>query len=339
MSQPTVLILGAAGRLGHAAVLAFASAGWRVLAQQRKDHALPAGVERLDTPLQDTATLASRAAGATVVLYGVNPLYDRWDAELMPLARLGMDVAERLGALFMLPGNVYNFGPTMPALLGTDTPQPGGTTKGLQRVALESELRARTAQGRMKAVVLRAGDFYGAGSGSWFDQALVKDIAAGKLVYPGPLDTPHAWAYLPDLARAFVAVAGRAAWGEAPAFETLHFAGHTYTGRELIAGLQEAAAGLGLQPARGWRVAGLPWGLIRLMGLVRPVWRELARMRYLWVVPHAIDGRSMDAAVGVLPATPPARALRAALAELQRPAQAGPHFAQNAPTPPITKLS
>ena len=30
----------------------------------------------------------------------------------------------------MLPGNVYNFGPDMPALLRTDTPQPGGTTCG-----------------------------------------------------------------------------------------------------------------------------------------------------------------------------------------------------------------
>jgi nucleoside-diphosphate-sugar epimerase len=323
MPQPTVLILGAAGRLGHATVLAFASAGWRVLAQQRRAPTLLAGVEHITTPLQDTATLAARAAGATVVVHAVNPPYDRWDAELLPLARLGMDVAERLGATLMLPGNVYNFGPQMPALLRTDTPQPGGTTKGLQRVALETELRLRTTQGRMKAVVIRAGDFYGAGSGNWFDQAVVKDIAAGKLVYPGPLDVPHAWAYLPDLARAFVAVAGRAAWGEAPAFENLHFAGHTLTGRELVAGLQDAAASLGLQPARGWRVAGLPWGLIRTVGLLRPVWRELARMRYLWQVPHALDGSALDAAVGVMPATPPARALRLAVAELQPPAPAG----------------
>jgi hypothetical protein len=59
----------------------------------------------------------------------------------------------------------------------------------------------------------------------------------------------------------------------------------------------------------------MPWGLIRAVGLVKPMWRELARMSYLWRVPHALDGTSLQAAVGSLPGTPPARAMRQALAE------------------------
>jgi len=316
MSHPTVLILGAAGRLGSAAVQAFAAAGWRVLAQQRKTTPLPAGAEAVTIALGDTAALAARAAGARIVVYGVNPLYDRWDAELLPLARQGMDVAEALGATLLLPGNVYNYGPSMPPLLREDTPQPGGTSKGLQRCAMEAELRERTGRGRMKAAIIRAGDFYGCGRGSWLDEAIAKDIASGKLVYPGPLDLPHAWAYLPDLARAFVAVAGRHANGAGPAFEDLLFAGHTLTGREMLAAVEAAASELGLRPANGWRVSGMPWGLIRVIGLFKPVMRELARMSYLWRVPHAIDGSSLERAVGVLPTTPPARALRLALADL-----------------------
>jgi nucleoside-diphosphate-sugar epimerase len=322
MKQPTVLILGAAGRLGSAAVQAFAAAGWRVLAQQRKATPLPPGVERLSIALNDTATLAAQAAAAQVVVYAVNPLYDQWDNELLPLARLGMDIAEKLGATLLLPGNVYNYGPAMPALLRADTPQPGGTTKGLQRCAMEAELRQRTTRGRMKAAVIRAGDFYGQGRGNWFDLAITKDIARGKLVYPGPLDLPHAWAYLPDLAGAFVAVARRAVRGEAPTFEELLFAGHTLTGRELLAGIEAAADSLGLQTAGGWRVAGLPWGLVRVIGLFKPLMRELARMSYLWRMPHAIDGSSLERAVGTLPTTPPARALRLALADLQVAASA-----------------
>jgi nucleoside-diphosphate-sugar epimerase len=317
MSHSTVLILGAAGRLGSAAVLSFAAAGWRVLAQQRKTTPLPDGVQGVSIALNDTAALAACAAGAQVVIYGVNPRYDRWDVELSPLARQGMDIAEALGATLLLPGNVYNYGPDMPELLREDTPQPGGTTKGLQRCAMEAELRERTQRGQMKATVIRAGDFYGHGRGSWFDQAIVKDIASGKLVYPGPLDLPHAWAYLPDLARAFVAVAERSARGDAPAFEELLFAGHTLTGHELLAEIERAAAGLGLRPAGGRRVAGLPWGLIRVIGLFKPVMRELARMSYLWRVPHAIDGSSLERAVGALPTTPQARALCLALADLQ----------------------
>ena len=165
--------------------------------------------------------------------------------------------------------------------------------------------------------MIRAGDFYGGGSGNWFDQALVKDIGKGRLIDPGPLDVPHAWAYLPDLARAFVAVAERAAQGAAPAFEQLHFAGNTWTGQSLLADLQAAADSLGLHPVGGWRIGGMPWGLIRAVGTVHPLWRELARMRYLWSVPHRLDGQSLADAVGPLPATPPSTALRHALMALR----------------------
>jgi nucleoside-diphosphate-sugar epimerase len=256
------------------------------------------------------------------VVHAVNPPYTQWDTEMLPLARLGMEVAERLGATFVLPGNVYNFGPDMPALLRTDTPQPGGTTKGRQRCALEAEMRARSAGGRMKAVVIRAGDFYGSGRGNWFDQAIAKDIAKGRIVYPGPLDVVHAWAYLPDLARAFVAVAARRS---APAFEVLHFAGHTCTGAQLVSGLQAAAEALGLRPTSGWRHGRMPWGLIRTVGTVYPLWREFARMRYLWQVPHALDGSSLSAAVGPLPATPLQAALRQSLLDLRLAAPAPAH--------------
>lgn len=266
----------------------------------------------IDTALADTEALARRAAGARTVVYAVSPIYTRWDAELLPLARQGMAVAERLGARFMLPGNIYNFGAGMPARLFEDTPQRATTRKGRQRCQLEDELQARAAQG-LASVVIRAGDFYGAGSGSWLDQAIVKDLGRGKLVYPGSLDVPHAWAYLPDLARAFVAVAER---DDAPPFQRLHFTGHTLTGHDLLAAIDVAAVLLGLRPAAGFRRCGLPWGLIRTIGVVYPPWRELARMSYLWRVPHALDGAALRAAVGPLPATPLQAALRDALLSL-----------------------
>jgi nucleoside-diphosphate-sugar epimerase len=314
--RPTVLVLGAAGRFGAAAVAAFAGAGWRVLAQQRRAPAcaLPAGAEYVDTPLHDTAALAARAAGASVVVYAVNPPYHRWEAELMPLFEQGLAVAQALGARCMLPGSVYNYGAAhMPPVLREDTPQRPGTRKGEQRIAMEARLQELAAQGLLDSVLIRAGDFFGAGSGSWLDQAVVKDIARGRLVYPGPLDRMHAWTYLPDLAQAFVAVA---AAPRVRGLQRWHHAGHACTGRDFLAALEEAAASLGLQPAGGWRHGGMPWGLVRVVGLVHPVWRELARMRYLWQVPHALDGSALARAVGPLPATPLVAALRQSLLDL-----------------------
>jgi nucleoside-diphosphate-sugar epimerase len=315
-ATPTVLILGANGRFGAAAAQAYAHAGWRVLAQLRRAPAqpLPAGASPVVVPLADTAALAVQGAGAQAVVYAVNPVYTRWDSELLPHFRLGMDLAERLGARLLLPGNVYNFGAQMPALLHPGTPQNPSTTKGRQRVAMEAELSARAAAGRLRASIVRAGDFYGAGSGNWFDLAIVKDLLRGKLVYPGPLDVTHAWAYLPDLARAFVAVAARPD-RDAPAFEDLHFAGHACTGAELLAGIEAAAEAQGLHPPGGWQRGGMPWALIRAVGTVYPMWRELARMRYLWQVPHALDGSALAQATGPLPTSPLALALQAAVAD------------------------
>jgi nucleoside-diphosphate-sugar epimerase len=333
MSQPRVLILGANGRFGACATQAFAQAGWLVWAQMRRAPSapLPAGATVLPVPLADTATLAAQAAGATVVVYAVNPIYTRWDSDMLPLARQGMAVAQSLGACFMLPGNVYNFGPSMPALLHEDTPQQPSTPKGFLRCTLEAEMQAQAASGRMSSVVVRAGDFYGAGHGSWLDQLIVKGFRAGKLAYPGPLNLAHAWAYLPDLARAFVAVASRPAQAGShtepnananakanapPSFERFHFAGHSLTGHEFLQHIDAAAGRLGLRPTKGFRHGGLPWGLLRTVGVVYPRWRELARMAYLWQVPHALDGTALQRTVGPLPNTPPAQAMHQALLDL-----------------------
>ena len=321
MSNPIALVLGANGRFGAAAVAAFAEAGWTVLAQARRSPAeLPHGAMHLSVALDDTEALVAAAAGACVVVHAVNPVYTDWARLLLPLARKGLDAAERLGALFMLPGNVYGYGEGMPPMLREDTPEHPTTEKGRLRVDLEAEIAGRARAGRLRAVVIRAGDFYGGGQGSWLDLAVVKSLRAGKLVYPGPLDVPHAWAYVPDLARAFVAVAERARLGNAVAFETLHFTGHTLTGTELLDAVQAAAADLGAVPpvvaTRGWRYGAMPWGFIRVMGFVAPMMKAIAEMSYLWRVAHALDGTRLKARIGALPQTPPRQALGQALGKL-----------------------
>jgi nucleoside-diphosphate-sugar epimerase len=326
--HPTVLILGANGRLGLAAAQAFDAAGWQVLAQVRRGAAasMPAGVRLVQTPLSEPEALAGQAAGAQVVLYALNPVYTRWAQEAIPMAVSGMDLAQRLGARFMLPGNVYNFGTQMPALLREDTAQRADTRKGRIRVAIEAEMARRCAAGTLRATVLRAGDFFGGGAGSWFDLVVTRSLAKGTLAYPGPLDVPHAWAYLPDLARAFVVAAQATGL---PAFTRLHFAGYTLTGAQLLAGIERAAASLGLAPATGFKHGGVRWGVFRLGGLVVPMWRELAEMSYLWTVPHALADGELER-LGLLAATPIDGALRAALMALQpatptEPARAAAH--------------
>lgn len=316
-SKPVALVLGANGRLGATAVRAFAAAGWAVHAQARRAPAaaLPRGATHLALPLDDASGLGAAAAGARIVVYAVNPPYTQWPAQAMPLLQQGIAVARRLGATLMLPGNVYNYGEGMPPLLDERTPQQPTTRKGRIRVQMEGELRALARAGELRSIVVRAGDFFGGGTGSWLDLVIAKSLRQGKLVYPGPLGVPHAWAYLPDLARAFAAAASHAA--ALPALAELPFPGHTLTGAELLDAIERAAAALGVAP-RGGRFArgGMPWPLLKLAGLAVPMLREVAEMSYLWRVPHALDGSALQRAVGPLPATPIDAALRAALVAL-----------------------
>ena len=314
-SVRTALVLGANGRFGLAATQAFAAAGWHVTAQVRRDAAagMPTGAELVRAPLASLAEVLRGRPAPAVIVHGINPLYTRWDEEALPAARAAMDLAEHFGARFMLPGNVYNYGAAMPARLDEATPQRPTTAKGRIRAEMEGELERRAGAGRLRSTVLTAGDFFGAGRGSWFDQVIVNSIVKGKIGYPGDPALLHAWAYLPDLTRAFVAVATLP--GLAP-FERFAFAGHSVTGDQFIDSVERAAATLGLTPARGWRRVDMPWPLIRGAGLIVPLWRELARMSYLWRVAHALDGARLAARCPSLAPTPLDAAILASLAAL-----------------------
>lgn len=308
MSAPTVLILGATGRLGLASARAFTAAGWRVLAQSRRPAPeLAAPIVHVTAALDERARLAELARGARAVLYAVNPPYPRWRTEALPGLRAAIALADELGARLLFPGNVYGFGERMPERLREDTPFAPTTSFGELRVAMEAEL---TGHPSLRSVVVRAGDFFGAGSGSWFDQVIVRALDRGKLTYPGPLDRVHAWAYVPDLARVLVALAGRE---ELPRSSCWHYGGLSATGAELLAAIEDAARLVGR--ARGPLARGsLPWWALKVAATVSPTWRAIVDLSYLWRVPHRLDGSALEALLGDAMVTPWSSALRETLA-------------------------
>ncbi|WP_439520330.1 NAD-dependent epimerase/dehydratase family protein [Hydrogenophaga sp.] len=310
-SSHTVLVLGGRGRFGLAAVQAFARSGWRVLAQMRPGATAPQvqGVQWLAHAVDTTAgleALKADARGATVVVHALNPArYTRqaWERENGPLLKAGMAVAQALGATLMLPGNVYNFGQSMPPVLMEGAPYRPSMAMGRIRTRMEEELEGATQRGELRAVIVRAGNFYGQGQGTWLDLAMLKGIQSGKLVFPGPLDVATPWAYLPDLAQTFVQLA-RVRHSMAP-FESLHFAGHTLAGHDWVQALQDVARQQGwLGEDQSLEVAGLPWPLLRLVGPLVPSWAALAALRYLWKQPHRLDNRRLLSIIGDEPHTP-----------------------------------
>ncbi len=284
----TALILGATGRFGRNAEAALRADGWETRAYDRA-----------------SGDLAGAAKGADIIVNGWNPPYSKWAAQLPGLYRQLISAAEASGATILQPGNVYvfGFGPDLPEVLGPDTPHRATNDLGRLRIEIEAMLKASEAQ----VILLRGGDFLdNQPSAGWFDRIIAKDARAkGRLSYPGALDQPHAWAYLPDMTRALAALAGMR--GELGRYTDLAFAGYTLTARDL-------AAGCGQALGREVSVSSMSWLPIQL---ARPFWAEakhLLEMRYLWDQPHRIDGSALEALLPDLEATPLEEALAAALA-------------------------
>ena len=287
----TIAILGANGRLANEAMKAFYKAGYNVIAVTRNGE-LREGIEGIEirtANAMNAEQLIAATEGADFIFNGLNPLYTKWESMAIPLANNVLLAAKTHGSVHLFPGNVYNYGQTIPAQCDEATPFNTDTNKGRIRVEMEQLFANETA---VKTVVLRAGDFYGGtGTGSWFDLSIVSKLEKDVFTYPGDLDTVHAWAYLPDLASAFVSAAEQA--HSLVMYSQFMFEGHALTGREMKKHIEKAVG-------RDLKTAGVPWWLLKAIGLVVPMLREVCEVAYLWRKPHRLDGSKLIQAVGSL---------------------------------------
>lgn len=327
------VVMGARGRLGWAVTQALARQGWRVVAQVRPGVRVPAaldGVTWCPAGVDETDALGQMPGRVHCVVHALNPAYTRqaWRTEAQGLLDASLALARRTGATLLFPGNVYNFGAAMPAVLTEDTPQRPTTALGQARVALEQRLQAEASQG-VRSVVLRAGHFFGGGTGTWLDRVMAKDLDRGRFTYPGPLDVPVAWAFLPDLANALAELASLCA-ASAPhqpvgSHEVLHFRGHDLSGRDWLSGLQKIAnspisssvkAYFHVKKSAELAVKGMPWPAMRLLGWVQPELQAVCDMRYLWERPHTLANARLCQRLGAEPHTEWTMAMAAAWRDL-----------------------
>jgi dTDP-4-dehydrorhamnose reductase len=285
-----ILVLGAAGRLGFAAAEAFRDAGWSVkgLVRPNAGWRAPRGIDVVET--NDRAVAVKEARGTDIVLHALNAPYTGWAQHALPLAYSAIEAAEQSGATLIFPGNVYNYGAGMPAVLDETTPMQPTSRKGKLRNEVELRLREASDRG-VRTIILRAGDFFGRGQGSWFDLVLIKELAKNRITYPGPLDVVHEWAYLPDYIAALIRVATIRSTLEP--FATFGFPGHAITGQSSS------------RPSPGGATSRSVISLVDDAHLRQhlEMGRELTEIGYLWR--SAPDRRSrLAAAIGEVPHTP-----------------------------------
>ncbi|MGI3170277.1 epimerase [Pseudooceanicola sp. C21-150M6] len=288
ISKGTALILGPTGKFGRHALNAFADQGWDVIAFDRKK--------------DDLMTEAGRAQ---IIVMGWHPPdYSSWGKEMPAMHRKVIEAARQSGATVILPGNVYVYGSGTPGPWTGSTPHNARNSLGRIRIEVEQMYR----DAGVRTILLRCGDFIDdRPSGNWFDRFITRPVPKAKIAYPGPLDVPHAWAYLPDAARVAAMLADRRA--DLARFEEVLFPGYTLTGREMAASIGQAIG----QPVAAGRMSWLPLWIARPFV---PVLRGVFEMRYLWSLPHRLDGARLTELLPGYRDTPQSSAFSAALAHL-----------------------
>ncbi len=197
-STNKVLILGATGGIGGEIARKLIRDEWDVRALRRsapQHDDLNESMTWISGDAQNAEQVEAAASECSVIVHAVNPPgYRNWEQLVLPMLHNTINAAERNGALIVLPGTIYNYGPDAFPLLREDSPQDPITRKGAIRVQMENALSAYAQRGG-KVLILRAGDFFGPLAGNnWFSQGLVKPGHPPKVIKnPGQTGAGHQW--------------------------------------------------------------------------------------------------------------------------------------------------
>ncbi len=277
------LVLGY-GAVGKATAELLAKQGRDVVVGQRKrPDALPLAVDFVACDVLDLASLNAALVGIDQVVvavgfpYDSNVWRDRWPRTMANL----LDATAQNNVRMVFVDNLYLYGPqTTP--LREDMPLSNFGAKPAVRSEVTRLWMAAAAVGKIKLAALRAPDFYGPKVElSLLGPENLGAIAKGKAGrIPMPLNMPHDFAYVPDIARAVVTLL------DAPddAFNQVWHVplAPTRTAQEII---DLAAKHVG----RTVKVSAVPPIMMKLLGLFVPFIREFNEMSFNFDKPYLAD--------------------------------------------------
>jgi nucleoside-diphosphate-sugar epimerase len=308
MSTPRHIIFGT-GAIGLATFEALRRRGETVRLVNRSGHApVPDDVEVVGGDASDPAFTAHVAHGASVLYQTLNPPYSEW-TERFPALQAGvLAAAEATGCRLVSMENVYMYGRPAGRSLTEDRAYDAHTKKGQLRAAMARQLLAAHRAGRVQVAIGRASDYFGPRGGAQSnlgDRVFPAAIAGKTATVLGDPDQQHTYSYIPDIGE------GLATLGEHPdaAGEVWHLPNdpNTHTTRQLV-DLIYQQAGHGRAKLRS-----MPAPLLRVLGLVNPVVRELVEMQYQFEEPFIVDSSKIATKLDVT-ATPVEQALANTLA-------------------------
>jgi nucleoside-diphosphate-sugar epimerase len=268
-----------AGPVGTATAQLLVERGEKVRVVTRRGGGLEhPSVERIAADASDAERLTELATGATALYNCANPQYHQWQTDWPPLNAALLTAAERSGAVLTVASNLYSYGPVNAPITDT-TPLAATHWKMKLRGDMWREALALHRAGRIRMTEVRGSDYLEANS--MFSITVATPLLAGKrAVVPVPIDVPHSWTAIADVARTLVTAAtDERAWGKAWHAPT----NPPLTMRQLATRFTEVRG----MPAA--KLTALPFPVLWTAGLFVRVLRELRTTRYQFEKPFVLD--------------------------------------------------
>ncbi len=305
----THVVLGASGAAGSAILTALVDGGFDARGVNRSGPgpAAPDGVDWRTADATSAESLRGALQGADVIHMAAQPPYHRWPQEFPAMMQRVVDAAVAAGARrLVMVDNLYAYGPGASPMTEA-SPQAATDAKGRTRAAMADALLAVHHEGRIEVVIGRASDYFGPNADNSGITALAIEPAAGrgKLRWMGSMDAPHSCAYMPDVARAFVAL------GSAP--DTAGRIWHlphapAVTGADFL-----ALVNASLPEPRA--TALVSRRMLRLAAPFHRISRESLPLAYQWTEPFLVDDSAFRARFPEFASTPMPQAVAATVAQ------------------------
>lgn len=269
------VVLGATGAIGKSVVAELTARGREVRAVSRRAEG-PQGF-RADITTAEGAVAA--CAGAAVVYQCAQPPYAQWAQDFVGLTDTVLTGVEKSGARLVMADNLYMYGPVN-APMTEEMPSAAAFPKGRTRARVAEMILTAHREGRIRACLGRASDYFGPGGvNTTLGPQIFAAAAAGRTArWIGEPDEPHTVAYLPDIA------AGLVTLGEEPKADGYAWhlpVGPPVTGTAFLDLVWAAAGGRPKSAAMGR-------GMQRLIGAFNPIVKELGETWYqrdrAWIV-------------------------------------------------------
>jgi nucleoside-diphosphate-sugar epimerase len=292
-------ILGANGVIGRELSHHLRSYTDRIRQVSRSPRQVNPTDELRRVDLLDAGATAEAVAGSDVSYLVAGLQYDHrvWQEQWPKVMRNAIDACRRHGSALVFFDNVYAYG-RVNGVMTEETPYNPCSRKGEVRARIATMLMDEAARGELRAMIVRAADFYGPGAVLSLTHATVTErLRAGKTPqWIGNPKAVHTFTYTPDAGRT-VALLGNTASAYGQVWHALT-SKEPMTGEEYVRiACTLAGRPYRLQVARRW--------LLSVMGLFVPVLRENMEMLYQFEHDYRFDSSKAERAFGLTPTAYP----------------------------------